>query len=297
MRLSSALRQHVAALRLLVVFTVLFGLAYPLAITAVAQVPGMKSRADGSLVSVHGAVVGSALLAQGFVDSHGTPLPAYLQSRPSAAGANGYDPTASGGTNLGPESVVDTLANPAVTGSSTTLSLLSQVCSRSLAVGQLDGVSGARPYCTAAGLGATLGVFWSGPGYAGHVTRVVSLNQECPAKPFVATYDGVQVTCATYGTDYASAQTVVLRGSAPAHPAVPADAVTASASGLDPDISPAYARLQEARIARARGISVADVAAVVARYTTGRALGFMGEPVVNVLRVNVALDQDYPVAH
>ena len=70
--------------------------------------------------------------------------------------------------------------------------------------------------------------------------------------------------------------------------------MTASGSSLDPDISPAYATLQERRVARARGVSVAQIAAVVAEFTSGRDLGFLGEPVVNVLRLNIALDQRYP---
>lgn len=71
---------------------------------------------------------------------------------------------------------------------------------------------------------------------------------------------------------------------------IPADAVTASASGLDPDISPAYARLQAARIAGARGIPVEQVQSVIDAHTEGRTLGFLGQPHVNVLLTNRALD-------
>jgi K+-transporting ATPase ATPase C chain len=85
-----------------------------------------------------------------------------------------------------------------------------------------------------------------------------------------------------------------VRGNAPAVSAVPADAVTASGSGLDPDISPAYAQLQMARVAKARGMSVAALKASVEAHTNGRTLGFLGEPRVNVLALNSDLDRRYP---
>jgi potassium-transporting ATPase KdpC subunit len=296
MRRSSWFAQHVTALRTLLLFTVIVGLAYPLAITAVAQVPGLQHRADGSQISLNGKVVGSALIGQSFTDKDGKALVQYFQSRPSAAG-DGYDPTSTSASNLGPENIVDTLGDPAKAdapdGDGSSLSLLSQVCTRSLAVGALEGVSGARPFCTADGLGAVLAVFHR-DGATGPVTRVVSLNQECPATPFVASYDGVAVQCATYGADYSLGIVTPVRGSAQKTPAVPPDAVTASGSGLDYQISPAYARLQAARVAKARGVAVDVVERLVAKYTTGRALGFIGEPGVNVLELNVALDQQYP---
>jgi K+-transporting ATPase ATPase C chain len=75
---------------------------------------------------------------------------------------------------------------------------------------------------------------------------------------------------------------------------VPADAVTASASGLDPDISPANAEAQAPRVAKARGVSLQDVQQLIADYTAGRTLGLLGEPRVNVLMLNLDLDQKYP---
>ena len=286
MRLPSWLAQHVAALRALLVFTVLCGLIYPLALVAVGRLPGLDSRADGSLVTVGDTTVGSRLIGQAFTDKDGNAIPKYFQSRPSAAGSDGYDPTATSASNLGPESVVDTLStNP----DDAKQSLLTQVCSRSLAIGKLEGVDGSRPYCTADGVGAVLAVFYR-DGLTGPVTRVVSVNQT--GTPFLQTYDGVTVEPARPGVDYVAAGGVVtpIRGSAPAKPVVPADAVTASASGLDPDISPAYANLQAPRIARERGLTLDQVHTLIRKYTDGRALGFMGEPGVNVLRLNLALD-------
>ena len=194
MRLPLWLSQHVAALRALLVLTVLLGLAYPLAFVAIGKIPGLSDKSGGSLVA-HG----STLIGQSFTDSGGNPIPKYFQSRPSAAG-KGYDPLASGASNLGPE-------NPA---------LVKAVAQRRAAAASLDGTN--------------------------------------PAK-------------------------------------VASDALTASGSGLDPDISPAYAAQQVDRVARVRGISPGQVRALVARYTTGRGLGFLGEPHVNVLELNLALDR------
>jgi K+-transporting ATPase ATPase C chain len=294
MRLPAWLAHHLAALRALLVLTVLTGVLYPLAITAIAQVPGLKHKADGSMVTAaDGKVVGSALIGQNFTDKDGKPLVQYFQSRPSAAGTAGYDPTATSASNLGPESVVDTLPDPAKKDDTGKQSLLTQVCSRSKAVGDLEGVDGRRPYCTPDGVGAVLAVYHR-DGLTGPVTRAVSLNEACPATPFVASYQGVTVECAKFGEDYSHGTVTPIRGDAPATPAVPADAVTASGSGLDPAISPAYATLQAARVAKARGVDAAAVLKLVDANTAGRALGFLGEPTVNVVQLNVDLDRQYP---
>jgi K+-transporting ATPase ATPase C chain len=293
MRLPNWVSQHLAALRALLVLTVLTGLIYPLAVLAIAQLPGLKDKADGSLVKVGNDAVASAIIGQGFADKNGNALVQYFQSRPSAAGANGYDPTASGASNLGPESVVDVLPNPAKKGDTGTQSLLTQVCTRSAAVGKLEGVDGSRPYCTSGGVGAVLGVFYR-DGSTGPIQRVVSLNEACPATPFITSYQGVSVECGKFGDDYSTAVVTPVRGNAPNHPAVPADAVTASGSGLDPQISVAYADLQVARVAKARGVDVATVQRLIDQYTSGRALGFMGQPAVSVLPLNIALDKQYP---
>jgi len=298
MNLSNFVRQHWAALRLLLVLTVITGFAYPLLIWLVAQIPGLHGRAEGSIITVDGKPVGSKLI--------GNPLPQYFQSRPSAAGTNGYDPTASGGSNLGPESIVDIPADPAQLAAGKSASdagfkpsLLTQVCARSASIGQLEGVDGSRPFCTGDGVGAVLSVI--GPrdsrGNVVHPTRVVSVDQPCATtkQPFLQTYEGVRVECAKYGEDYSIGQIVPIRGAGPAEPVVPADAVTASGSGLDPDISVAYADLQVNRVAKARHVTPDQVRAVLADHQAGRTLGFFGEPRVNVLQVNLELDRKYPL--
>src|SRR5262249_40762031 len=103
---------------------------------------------------------------------------------------------------------------------------------------------------------------------------------------------GVSVSCAQPGEDYAGGLLTPIRGDAPAHPAVPADAVTASGSGLDPNISVGDAELQAPRIARERGAGLGVVPELIQDHTTGRALGFMGSPAVNVLELNLALDRE-----
>lgn len=93
-------RQLMTGLRMTIALTVLLGLAYPLAMTGIAQAL-MRSKANGSFVTKNGAVVGSSLIGQNFVLKNGDPDPRYFQPRPSNAG-NGYDGLASGGSNLGP---------------------------------------------------------------------------------------------------------------------------------------------------------------------------------------------------
>jgi K+-transporting ATPase c subunit len=310
MKFSNFVRMHWAAFRALLVLTVITGLAYPLFIWLVAQIPGLHDKAEGSILTANGKPVGSRIIGQLFTDKDGNPLPQYFQSRPSAAG-NGYDPLNTSASNLGPESIVDTPADPAqlVAGKSASdagfkPSLLTQVCTRSTAVGQLEGVDGSRPFCTGGGVGAVLSVI--GPrdarGNVIHPTRVVSVNEPCQSTraPFLAIYEGVRVECAKYGPksgeDYSIGQIVPIRGAAPANPAVPTDAVTASGSGLDPNISPAYADIQVARVAKARHVSPDQIRAVLAHYRSGRDLGFLGEPTVNVLQLNLQLDRKYPVS-
>jgi potassium-transporting ATPase KdpC subunit len=299
MNISNLVRQHWAALRALLVLTVIVGLAYPAFIWLVAQIPGLRDQANGSIIEANGTPVGSSLIGQSFTDKDGNPLPQYFQSRPSAAG-DGYDPLATSASNLGPESVVDTPADPSAPKDDNGFkaSLLTLVCSRSASVGELEGVDGSRPFCTGDGVGAVLSVI--GPrdarGNVIHPTKVVSINEPCNSTPtpFLNTYEGVRVECAKFGDDYSIGQIVPIRGAASTDPQVPADAVTASGSGLDPHISIAYADLQVNRVAKARGVSADQVRQAVADHTDGRWLGFLGEPRVNVLQLNLELDEKYP---
>ncbi|WP_019930025.1 potassium-transporting ATPase subunit C [Nocardia sp. BMG111209] len=302
MRMSTWIRQHLAALRALLVLTVITGIAYPLVVFAIAQLPGLHDRAEGSLLRQDGKVVGSSLIGQAYTDGKGAALNQYFQTRPSNAAPSdgsipdGYDATNSSFGNQGPESIVDTIDpdDP----KKDKQALLSTVCARSLAVGSLEGVDGGRPFCTAGGVGAVLSVLGErdAKGTVPNPVRVVSVNEDCrvTGTPFLAFYRGVAVDCAKPGEDYSAGQIVPVAGSASVDTPVPSDAVTASASGLDPDISPAYAAIQILRIAKTRGIDQDRVRDLVAAHTHGRVLGFAGEPRVNVVELNLALDREYP---
>ncbi|MEU1799449.1 potassium-transporting ATPase subunit KdpC [Streptomyces sp. NPDC019937] len=205
-RLSPVVRNHLSALRMLLVFTALTGIIYPLAVTGVAQV-AFPDQANGSRVKRHGKTVGSSLLGQNFTlpgknshdpDEPAGPDPGWFQPRPSAGG---YDPLASGASNLGPNN-------------------------RKLA-------------------------------------RTVEQRRAS-----IAAFDGVEPED------------------------VPADALTASGSGLDPHISPDYAYQQVNRVARARRLKPATVRHLVTEHVRGRVLGFLGQERVNVVELNSALRLD-----
>jgi len=116
-------RQYWVALRALLIFTVVLGVAYPLAVTGIGQLT-LPAQANGSTVTAQGKVVGSSLIGQSFTDKKGNPLPQWFQSRPSAAG-DGYDGGASSGSNLGPN-------NP---------DLLKSIDGRAKVIEKVDGVS------------------------------------------------------------------------------------------------------------------------------------------------------------
>ncbi|MDQ2840858.1 MAG: K(+)-transporting ATPase subunit C [Acidobacteriota bacterium] len=188
--------QLLPALRMTLLLSVVTGLIYPSAVTGLCQL-FFKNQANGSLIKKNGQIIGSTLIGQTFTK------PGYFHGRPSAAGADGYDPTASGGSNLGPTS-------------------------RKL----YDRVKG-------------------------------SANQFRKENP-----------------DF--------KGS------IPADALTASGSGLDPDISLGNAEAQLARVAQARGVDAVRIQKLLRATAENRDLGFLGEPRVNVLKLNLALDQQFP---
>jgi potassium-transporting ATPase KdpC subunit len=186
----------VPAFRMTLVLTILTGLIYPAVVTGIAQVI-FPSQAHGSLVTSNGKVVGSALIGQNFSK------PEYLHPRPSAAGQNGYDASASYASNYG----------------ATNQKLIDRV------------KASVEQYRK------------ENPHYAGPI---------------------------------------------------PADAVTTSASGLDPHISPANAAIQAARVARARNVEVSHVNALIAQSTEVPWLGFIGDPRVNVLKLNLSLNEHLP---
>jgi K+-transporting ATPase ATPase C chain len=259
-------RQLLPALLAMVVFTVLTGVAYSLVVTGIAQV-GIRDKANGSLVRRGGQVVGSHLIGQSFTDAEGNPLPQYFQSRPSAASGAaakttaGYDPTLSGASNLGP-------TNPLLIGFVPGLNT----------VDRRGNPSSANPFATAADTACVP----TDP--QGHPVTKPSAGQRYARSPdgsFVCDPDTVPERVLAYRAF----------NRLPAGAPVPVDAVTASASGLDPDISVANARLQAPRVAAARHLPAAVVRRLVEAHQSSRTAGVLGETTVNVLSLNLALDR------
>ena len=244
------LKELKTGLLMMVAMTVITGLLYPAAITGVAQAvfPG---QANGSLITSNGQVVGSRLIGQNFSK------PEYFHPRPSAAGSNGYDPTATAGTNLGSTSAK--LFN----GTTKTDDKTKQD------VVDFDGIKDrVVHYC---------------------LDNDIPLESSAPIDGFKDAHgDMDDVKLIKVFNDEKTPLEVR------AKEVIPADAVTASASGIDPHISPRNAELQAGRIARTRGVPVDQVQALVAEHTEARTWGFLGEPRVNVLELNLALDQRFP---
>lgn len=256
-------RQLIPAVMLLLLMAVLTGIVYPAATWAVGDVL-FPAKANGSFVYRNGQAVGSSIVGQSFSDAKGNPLPQYFQPRPPDpfnSNDNGYDPTSSGASNLGPSdprligfvpgvNTVDLRDNPSATN---------------------PFASPADPYCVP--LDAKTGTVVTSPS---------------PGETFARTagaYDCDPATVPERAIAYRK-----LNG-LPASATVPVDAVTASGSGLDPDISPANADLQAQRVATARHLPLSRVLALISAHTDGRALGILGERTVNVLDLNLALDR------
>jgi len=256
-------RQLVTGFIVMVVMTVALGLAYPFAVWAVSQV-AFNHKANDSLVKVNGKVVGSSLLGQNFTDSNGNPLPQYFQPRPSAAGTNGYDASASSASNLGP-------TNANLIGNSPGVAIDP---STGKPLVKNDYAAPTDPYCVPVQATDKNGN---------------DVTDSAGNPVYEKNKDG------TYVCDPNTVPERVLAyrqfNNLPSNTKVPVDAVTASGSGLDPDITIANADLQAARVARARHLPLDQVMKLVKEHTTGRTLGFLGEKGVNVLELNLALDK------
>jgi potassium-transporting ATPase KdpC subunit len=239
--------QILPGLRIKIFFTVLLGIAYPLAMTGISQVI-FPHQANGSLITAGDKVIGSEIIGQSFSK------PEYFHPRPSAAGG-GYDATASSGSNLGPTSAkllrgttkMDDKKNEVVDFDGLSLRVV-HYC-----------VENEIPYESS----VPLDQFKDATGALDDVKLIKAFNDD--KTPLIFT----------------------------PKTALPADAVTASASGLDPHVSPASAQLQAARVAKARGVSADQVNQLLAQFTENPDLGLLGEPRVNVLKLNLALDRQF----
>jgi K+-transporting ATPase ATPase C chain len=265
-------------LGMVLLFTVL-SIVYTFVVLGIGQ--GVLShQANGSLVTnAQGQVVGSSLLAQGFSDDKGNPLPRYFQPRPSegSSGSNPYDPTFSGSLSLGP-------TNPKLIGFVPGVSIIDG--NGQLVKGPDGKVLATNPFATP-----------TDP-YCVPVDAKGNPVTQSLSTPSSGVGDPKQYAMNSDGSYQCDPNTVperalayrALNGLAAGAP-VPVDAVTVAFSGLDPDISIWNAQLQTARVAQARNLPASTVAALVERYTTPRSLGILGEPGVNVLELNLALDR------
>ncbi len=277
---------------------------YPLAVWAIAQA-AFPNQANGSLVKADGSyttddtkAVGSALLGQNFS------LAGYFHPRPSGAGS-GYDPTGSGGSNLGPLS--DKLINGAT---QTAAAPATQPTTAPAVAGAATAPTTApttAPVETLAFDGVRLRTLHfasdNGLSFKLYSVKPDGTKTEVPLKQYQDASgnlnDVALVDAFPHPPTDAADRAVLVAGDfkrpdgTPVE--IPADAVTASGSGLDPHISPENATFQAQRVADARKVSVDKVAAVIAQYTDKPDLGILGDPGVNVLRLNLALDAKYPL--
>jgi K+-transporting ATPase ATPase C chain len=256
-------RQLLTSIAMIVILTVVCGLGYSLVLTGIGDL-AFANRASGSLVTSHGRVVGSSLLGQSFTDIKGHPVANYFQGRPSSAttsvATNGI--TVGAASNLGP-------SNPLLIGFVPVVNTLG-----------FDGKpSKTNPFATP-----------SDP-------FCVPVDTSSSAVPVVSPTVGQKYARNTDGTYVCDPNTVPERAVAyraefglAADAPVPVDAVTGSGSGLDPDISIANAGLQASTVARARHLPPGTVRRLIVDATTGRSLGLFGDPGVNVLTLNLALD-------
>jgi K+-transporting ATPase ATPase C chain len=256
---SALFGRHLAAsVVMLLVVTLALGFGYPLVVTGLSQL-FFHRQANGSLVYHDAKLAGSALIGQEFTDSKGNPLPRYFQPRPSDAGT-GYDGASSGASNLGP-------SNPLLVGFVAGVNT----------VGLNGRPSGVNPFATPA--------------------DPACVPTDPQGNPVTSPVPGQKYARSAAGGYVCDPDTIPERALAyrafnglAANASVPVDAVTASGSGLDPDISVQNALDQAARVARARHLPVQQVLALVHRDTQGREWGFLSEPTVNVLQINLALD-------
>ncbi len=236
-----------------VVLAVLTGLVYPLAVWGIGQVT-FKYRANGSMIERNGKTIGSALIGQNFLDAKGNPDPRYFQSRPSAVA---YNAAGSGASNLGPGDA--------------------------RLIGNVPGVNitGKNPYATA-----------SDP-YCVPVQATDKAGTPETDKSGNPVYEKNKDGSYVCNPNTVPEREIAYRAfnAVPKDVKIPVDAVTASDSGLDPDITPANAMLQAPRVAQARHLPLATVLALVKAHTDNRQWLVLGEKTVNVLDLNLALDK------
>ncbi len=257
-------RQLMTAIGMIIVMTLLCGLAYGFALTGIGEA-AFGHQANGSVVEKNGRAVGSSLIGQSFTNAKGTPIPKYFQARPSDAVTSlaTDNITVSGASNYGP-------SNPLLIGfvpGANTVDLSGKQSARNPFATPTD------PFCVPMSAGSD-----SAPVVAPTPAQKYARNSD---GTFVCDPSTVPQRAIAYRAEFGL----------PAKAEVPVDAVTASGSGLDPDISIANAAIQAPTVAKARGLAVSTVMGLVRANTTGRSLGVLGDPGVNVLMLNLALDQ------